>query len=78
MDGDQPPVGLVEYVWKRQQEIGGPLTAADLTPFFHVPALSVRLKMRDIGFPIQLCLLTEKKHGKSLYTEPGWYSLRSQ
>ncbi len=48
-------VGLTEEVWDLQREHGRPVTAEELAPFFHIPALAVHSKIRSLDetWPIQ-------------------------
>ena len=70
--------GLVAHVYNKQQELGRPLVAQDLRPFFHnLPLQSITLLMRGAGLPIVTILLMEEEAGVYRFSTLGWYSLRS-
>ena len=73
------PPGLVAHVWEKQHELGGPLVAEDLGAFFHcLPAVSITMKMHQVGFPIVEILLMEKDENEvHQFACCGWYSVRS-
>lgn len=61
--------GLVEYVWEKQQELGRPVTAEELTPYLHCPAMSVRNRIErarrfHVGCPLPINVALDLTGGK--------------